>query len=756
MTRQQSCAIIRLPQRESGVVFAHTKNDRGERHALVDHLRAVAEMAREFAEPFGAGTAAYYAGLWHDIGKFHPEFQAYLARCEVDAAARGSGPPHSHVGALLAADSGLEPIAFAIAGHHAGLPDVQSLMDRLRDSRLAASRNARLAREALQEAARHLGDLQPALAESLMPDWRTKGDLLTRMLFSALVDADSLDTERHRAEPAAKRRGSDLAPGELFARLDADQRSRLFPPTSSAVAEMRRLVYRRCLEAAARSPGVFRLTVPTGGGKTRAALAFALRHAAIHGLRRVITAIPFTSIIEQTAASYREALGEDGVVLEHHSSADWGPVNSSMSPEESCEDPDDLWQRLAAENWDAPVVVTTFVQLFESLFANRRNPCRKLHNLARTVIVLDEVQTLPVGLLEPIVSVLRELVRYCGVSVVLCSATLPPFGREELGDDQLHEATEIVPEFPSLFRDSRLQRVRFQLSLDERWTWGELAARVREQRQCMVVLNTKSDALAVANALAGTSGLRYLTTALCPAHRRKVLREVQEAIEKGEDCRLVTTQVVEAGVDLDFPVVFRAIGPLDRVIQAAGRCNRNGRLESGLAVVFTPADGHMPDRSGPYVDGARIAARKLSLAGPAGLHDPDLYSEYFRELFRAEVLDAKGIRGHQQRFDFPRVAREFRVIDEDQEPAVVIYPAGNQQVLGLLDAARNSRGNAREVMRALQQNCIGIYRNRLPDLQRRGLITPVRQDLWEWQGLYDEELLGAAAGEDELAASAVV
>ncbi len=320
-------------------------------------------------------------------------------------------------------------------------------------------------------------------------------------------------------------------------------------------------------------------------------------HAIHHYLDQVIVAIPYTSIIEQTADVYRGIFGEeDGLVLEHHSAVVVDDQeNSPVTAQQA-------WPRLASQNWDAPVVVTTTVQLFESLFANRPGRCRKLHNLARSVIVLDEVQTLPPDLLEPILDVLRQLVAHYGTTVVLSTATQPALDESPYLHG-LPNVQEIIPTPERYFQ--KMQRVHYEVpAASQRWTWLEVAERLRSERQALAIVNTKGDAMALLDALGNQAAL-HLSTLMCGAHRRATLEEVRRRLKEGDPCLLVSTQVVEAGVDLDFPVVLRAVGPLDRIVQAAGRCNREGRLEAGQVIVFNPTEGGVP--RGAYRAGYDLA-----------------------------------------------------------------------------------------------------------------------------------------------------
>jgi CRISPR-associated endonuclease/helicase Cas3 len=451
-------------------------------------------------------------------------------------------------------------------------------------------------------------------------------------------------------------------------------------------------------------------------------MGFALRHSLRHGLDRVIVAIPYTSIIEQTADVYRQIFG-DGI-LEHH---------SAVASRDEASDPvlaKDLWARLASENWDAPIVVTTTVQLFESLFANRPSHCRKLHNAARSVLVLDEVQTLPAQLLTPILNVLQELADNYRVTVVLCTATQPvltdgPYVRG------LRTIREIVPNPSRYF--SALKRVHYEYSTaNERWTWGRVAGEMRTASQSLAVVNTKRDAFGLLDALNDPSAL-HLSTQMCGVHRLETLREVRRRLDAGETCRLVSTQVVEAGVDLDFPLVLRAIGPLDRIVQTAGRCNREGKLELGRVVIFDPAGGSSPP--GIYRSGTDTAASLLSTG--CDLHDPYTYQTYFQRLFQVADLDSKHIQASRQMLDFPEVARKFKMIEDDSAPAVVRPEGHTREVERLLALIRRQGETPRWVFRRLQPFLVSLRSRLVQAYRQKGLLQEVAPGLWEWLGGYD-------------------
>jgi CRISPR-associated endonuclease/helicase Cas3 len=603
-------------------------------------------------------------------------------------------------------------------------------------NRLRAKADDTRVRVALDMAGAIIAPLRPAeRIDNLLPPFlrqaanRTEAqlsqELFVRMLFSALVDGDFLDTEAHFQPARAGQRSDSPALAELWNRFEADQ-ARLTGQSSGPLQHARHAIYRACLEAAALPPGLFRLIVPTGGGKTRSGMAFALRHALLHGLDRIIVAIPYTSIIEQTADAYRDIFRDEGV-LEHHSAvADRDDQASPVTARQQ-------WGRLASENWDAPVVVTTTVQLFESLFANRPARYRKLHNVSRSVLILDEVQTLPPHLLDPILDALAQLVRHYHVTAVLCTATQPALtGHRYLKG--LKDVREIVPEPERLFRDPAFRRVTYELPGGEAWSWGRVAGEMRSEGQALAVVNTKKDALALLDALGDDPTALHLSTLMCGAHRAEVLKEVKDRLKRGGPCRLVATQVVEAGVDIDFPMVLRAVGPLDRIVQAAGRCNRNARRPSGRVVVFDPAEGGAPP--GAYRVGLDTAAAMLRRG--CDLHDPQTYERYFTLFFQGVDLDREKIQECRAVLDYPEVARRFRLIDEDGAP-VVVRPAGHEAAVdGLLDIIiRNAAVPPRWAFRRLQRYLVNVRSSQVATYEARGLLQPVAPGLWEWQGGYD-------------------
>ncbi|NQE72313.1 CRISPR-associated helicase/endonuclease Cas3 [Nocardia gamkensis] len=726
----------------SSGLWAHSENTAGIRHDLVDHSRGTAALAAQFARVFGAAQVAEYVGLVHDTGKGGCSWQAGLLRAGtcggrvVDG--QGRSIDHKLAGTWLAAkEAGLGLFSMAVLGHHGGLSDRPALAK-------ALGRAEGPDRVAVQEAVARVVAVMPEIFPDPLPEipvWalppadRCVVELLLRMVFSAVVDADFLDTERHFT---GQRR---LSPRRLSELAEVYERNRLEylagrPARSdggaAGVDAIRSEVYEQAVAAASQPIGVFPFPAPTGAGKTIAAGGFAVHHAVRHGLARVIVAVPFLSITEQNAEVYRRLFGDEHV-LEHHSGVDvdgLGPVGR--------------WQRLAAENWDAPVVVTTTVQLFESLFSRKPSAMRKLHRLAGSVIVLDEVQSLPDSLLLPILSVLRNLSEHFGTTVLLASATQPEFFSLEIFRDV--ERRNVIARPQPLY--DRLRRVRFEWRCDPKPTLEQIAEDAAGQRQVLLIVNTTADAAELHRLIEShdTQGpVLHLSTRMAGAHRRDVLAQISARLAAGQPVAVVATQLVEAGVDLDFPVVYRAFATAEALLQAAGRCNRNGLLDEGRVVVFDPIDGSVEGTAmvyGPALDVTR------SFFGPG--RDPDrleLLRDYYTTRYAVKNIDNTGVGATIQQlrasFDFPKVAETFRMIDEHTVPVLVGY--GDDTEREQLRTALAGPGRVEPwVYRRLQPYLAALPKRLAARAAAEGLATVLVGDparpgsgrLYEWCGEY--------------------
>lgn len=707
------------------IVYAHSVDGRpkSDWETLEDHAQAVATRAAYFAGSFGGEDVAAMLGWVHDLGKMKPRFQAKLT-------GSWNAEPHSGEGAklLLARCGGMGPLlAACVAGHHSGLPDIADMSRRL-----------------------------ASIPDPEFPDWMPApavpapfGPLTgkvshftlqfaLRMLFSCLVDADELETAFFQ-DGVAGRRGT-RAPAVLtkahrkaFDAFIAD-----FAGATGPVNAIRAEILTHARAQAECRPGLFTLTVPTGGGKTLTSLGFALDHAQAHGLERVIHVIPYTSIVEQTADVFGKVLGHDQVV-EHHSSFDWDGVD---------DDEDVKRLRRVTRNWDAPVIVTTAVQFFESLFAARKRRCAKLHNLSRAVIVIDEAQTMPRKLLRPCLAAITELTRHYGSTVVLSTATQPVLTRSAGLNvpEALEDVRELAPDPRRLYDQLRRTRVTDAGPQDD----TALLARLTGAPQVLAIVNNRRHARSLFDRLSHLPGTCHLSTAMTPQHRRHVLAEVRARLTERLPVRLISTSLVEAGVDVDFPLVLRAAAGIDSIAQAAGRCNREGRLtDLGEVVVFTPtSQGATPPEEVAQM--AEIGANILA----AHKGDPlsaEAVADYFRALLwrqgedalDAARIDADGIcsAGIMKEiaetgdfaFRFATIAQAFRMIDDMQAPVIVRGGRWGipDDLLNRLTYATGTGG----IARALQPFVVT-----LPHHLRRELETSRAASLWR-EDLFGREFL---------------
>ena len=653
--------------------YAHSakSGDRRKWHRLSAHLEDTAERAAAFLEAVGLADIGRAVGLLHDLGKYAPEFQLRLDG--------GGRVDHSTAGAKVAVERYGKQLgkmlAFCIAGHHAGLANgvngerITALADRIQGP--IPSVDPAVWRKQITLPKPEIPHLTPR-------DRKTAAfcaAFFIRMVFSALVDADFLDTEAYydKLDGTEKPRGRHPGLRELAGRLNAYLGALAANAAAGEVNALRGEVLGHVRRQAAEPRGLFTLTVPTGGGKTLTSLSFALDHALHHRLERVIYVIPYMSIIEQTAAVFRDALrGDDAevadFVVEHHSTFDEDTIKEREAQDKL---------RLAMENWDAPIIVTTAVQFFESLFSNRPSRCRKLHNIANSVVILDEAQTLPLTFLRPCVAALDELARNWRSSIVLCTATQPALGRQDGFCRGFEHLRELAPEPKRLYRTLKRARIRQQGTMDDR----RLAERLSAERQVLCIVNTRRHARELYESISAVEGACHLTTLMCARHRRETLAMVRDRLTDAASVRLVATSLIEAGVDVDFPVVWRAEAGLESIIQAAGRCNREGRAPVGDVFVFQPAEGDgrkPPTEIEQSTDVAREVMRRYQ-GDPTSL---DAIRDYFQQLYwyaGDASLDAKSIlrtlgeRTTSLDFPFETIAKEFRLIETPMVPVIVPY-----------------------------------------------------------------------------------
>ena len=700
----------------------------GQWQPLAAHLSNVAKLAGQFAAPFNLTNEARLAGLLHDLGKYRHEFQEYLR----GERAGSVETQHAIFGASWARERGLAS-TLPVAGHHAGLHDCGDLAGMLAKPALRIKETVP---ELILRLETELGPLPPP---PQLPAWvkdEYSAEFYTRLLFSCLVDADRLDTACWPRFPLCDQ---VLQTVLLLEQVHTERRHKNEANPGSPLAILRNRIFDTAIERGALCPGFFSLTVPTGGGKTLASMAFALAHAKAHNLRRVIVVIPYLSIIEQNAAEYRRILGDE-IVLENH---------SGVNPQDDMGEEEKSRLELVSENWDAPVIVTTSVQFLESLFASSPSKCRKLHRIPRSVVIFDEVQTLPAHLLKPTFNVFRELATNYGTSFVFSSATQPAFRKSSALPDGFdsHELREIAPSPDELFR--KLRRVTYHLpKADETLDWPKLAERMAAAPQALCVVNLTRHAKQLWEELKRILPNEppvHLSSAMCPQHRLSLIQMIRERVRAGQPCRVVSTQLIEAGVDVDFPVVWRALGPLDSIVQVAGRCNREGRLATGEVHVFRPVDHKLPP--GVYRAAADQAMITLAMLGDEEsasnrlAADPQVFRDYFQSLYQVVNTDyAKrgetSIQQDREQLRFREVSRKAKVIDDSGQPVIIACDTHGRRFAAPLIAEIRIRQLApgqprfnRDDLRRLQRFMVNVHSHKFQQLESMKHIRPLLPNL---------------------------
>ena len=696
--------------------------------------------------------------LWHDLGKYRPAFQAHIRKSsgyEQDAhitSEKSSNTSHASTGAVYAIEKlGIigKVIAYAIAGHHAGLPDFEIDDARGRALKEIISRDKRLLQEALAEKIPEtiLNKESPELPRLITPAQIEHLHIWIRMLFSCLVDADFLDTERFMSPEKADNRGQDTSMKEMLSCFNEYMERFQKQQGEGPVNSIRARILETCRVKAGEEPGIYTMTVPTGGGKTLSSLAFALENGVKHDKRRIIYAIPYTSIIEQTAEVFREVfepLGE--VLIEHH---------SNTEPDEH--EKETSWSRLAVENWDAPLIVTTTVQLFESLYAARTSRCRKLHNLVNSVIVIDEIQLLPPEQLSPIRHIVQSLSQYYGVTFVMSTATptgfeaqTSPFGKRLLDGIK---SQEIIDEPEQYYR--QLERVNLKLPADlsQKQSWDDISSELKKCESVLAVVNTRKDAKELWEKM--PEGTFHLSALMCAQHRSEVIGKIKNQLEHGLSTRVISTQLVEAGVDLDFPVVYRALAGLDSIVQAAGRCNREGRLDKGKVVVFVPP--HEPPQG--LLTQARNTSVSLLYGFQGDIQSPKTFKRYFDKFYaevgnhdKNNVLKKLQQTADELKIQFRTAAQRFKMIDDKDTVSVLVRYGDNDSLLSILAKGEPDRW----LLRKLQRYTVMLYKYQFEKMLYRGEIEEICKGFYAQSasGVYHDKL--GLLPEPELTAKNVI
>jgi len=715
--------------------YAHSIKEKSvdDWHRLEAHLKGTAKLAASFADEFGCGEWGWLAGLWHDMGKYSEDFQKMLlASVDAHIETKTGRVDHSTAGAIYAVEKFKIPgriFSYLIAGHHAGLADWQtdiagrkSLVQRLQKDELL--------RNALESNIPH------EITQQSLPKQKFRTSeghaLWIRMLYSCLVDADFLDTETFFEPDKSESRKGYQSLNELLPLFELYMTKKQAAADDTFVNKQRAAILRQCIAKSSHEPAIFTLTVPTGGGKTLSSMAFALHHAAEYGKRRIIYVIPYTSIIEQTAEQFREIFNDS--VIEHHSNVDVSDEGQETTK-----------SRLACENWDAPIIVTTSVQFFESLFANRSSRCRKLHNIANSIVVLDEVQLFPPEFLNPILHVIKELHQNYGVTFVLSTATQPTFGKHKSFDfnfEGLGAMVEIMDNPVALHKAFRRVEFFIQDDLLIPRAWEELANELSQHPFVLCVVNRRDDCRTLYELMPEKGeDTFHLSALMCGEHRSKVINQIKQRLKDKIPTQVISTQLVEAGVDLDFPVVYRALAGLDSIAQAAGRCNREGLLKKGQVVVFAPAS-KIP---AGYLRQAGEIGRRLLAEKTDDLLSPERFEQFFKEIYwlqgsnldKYEILKDLATDTELQ-FSFLSAAQKFKLIDDKQyAPVIVCYEEGDRLIEML-----KKLGPERWLMRKLQRYVVNLPKHIHTKLHNEGAVTEVHPGIFvqEYGAMYHHDL----------------
>lgn len=687
--------------------IAHLKRnntDQFDIQEIGEHLEGTALMAAMFAGQFNNADWGYYLGKWHDIGKFSEDFQSYIRAASGYEEGEIKGKTdHSSAGTIFAKETlpvNWPPIAYCIAGHHAGLLNWVSEPGVIGDlqSRLQKQDCYEKIKTQIPDSLKTIRKLNLPCDKQISPEHM---HLWIRMMFSCLVDADYLDTERFMSPETFDKRGKYDSLKDLKARFQKHMEDLISEMSDTIVNRIRAKILQECIRKGNENPGFFSITVPTGGGKTLSSMAWALEHALKYQKRRIIFAIPYTSIITQTAQIYRNIFGEKNVI-EHHSNLD----DDATSGE----------RKLSIENWDAPIIVTTNVQLFESLFANKTSRCRKLHNLTNSIVILDEAQMLPPEFLKPILSVLQGLVSNFGVTVLLSTATQPALsgtigsGQYSFIGIEKNQIHELINDYTGLTNDLKRVEVKMPEEPNRFTSWDEIAAELQQYDQALCIVNTRKECRELHRRM--SEGTIHLSRLMCTSHIMDTIGYIKELLKKGEQIRVISTQLIEAGVDIDFPVVYRAFSGLDSIAQSAGRCNREGKLnlqgKMGITKVFNTENG-IPQ--GMMRKGADALKELIQLNSGADFLSPNMFHEYFK-LFYSKVRDFDKPQtdyllcqnAYDMKFQFATAARDFRLInDKGAKNIIVRYKKGND-LIELL----KSKGAEPWLMRKIQRYIVSV------------------------------------------------
>ena len=695
--------------------IAHSENGNGEEQTIKQHSEGVADIMKSFALTDEYADIYAYCGLLHDVGKYSEGFQRYIR-------AGGEKEPHAKWGAYMAKNDRLINIAFSVFGHHMGLPNRDTMFETF-----IQCENEKGKWLEIQRSLRNDGMCIPPCDNAPFNriDGNTAKELFVRMLYSSLVDADSLDTERHFQEEQYNARPRLIL--DVDALLDALNYKLSSFSHNSPLNGLRTEVRLYAQSLAEEPQGCFSMTLPTGMGKTLCSLNWALHHAKVHSnIKRIVIVLPFLSIIDQTAKELKSIFKDHDVILEHHSNVIYEGKESEE--EYYCKDP----KQLATENWDYPIVVTTTVQFFESLFSNQRSKCRKLHNLQDSIVIFDEIQTLPVHLAECTMKMLNDMLHLCRCSILFCTATQPNFQTRSdfKGIDHI---VPLVENPMAIFAATK--RVEYYPIADyEVQSIDSIAQKVCEEKESvLIVCNTKKKAKALFDSIKekGNMQVLHLSTNMCQKHRMVVVDKVKGKLKNGEKLILCSTQLIEAGVDMDFPIVFRELAPLESIIQSAGRCNREGKLEKGKVFLFQLEEKGQP--SAEYKTFAQFA-QLCYHNNENRLTDADFYAEYYTDIVKLYAPEDT-ITPKREKLMFQDVADIYHIIDSSAT-SLFVYRY-NEESLQLYKEITCKEYLSRKDYQQIAQYCVQVYNKFERDNSDK--IAETTNGVKVWSGAYSEE-----------------
>ncbi len=705
--------------------YAHSENEQGKKHCLAEHLKKTADIASSFGS--NETTRAWFktAGLIHDFGKYQPAFQKYLT----EGGRRGS-VPHAVWGAGYARILKMDEISFVIDGHHKGIPNKAGLKtDTEEFKRKEIKEFDSIVMAFLRDNALSESELKPT---SLSFQSLTQKELFIRWLFSALTDADWLDTESYFNAYLPQYRG--IRPLPIDEMIDKLKKAISSKPKEGEINKLRNQARKDAIKKADMQCGFYSLNLPTGMGKTLISVAWALRHAKANNLKRILIILPYINVIDQTAAILKDIFGEEWV-LEHHSA--YNENETANKDDENELDPLQKQKRLASENWDYPIIVTTTVQFFESLFSNKPSKCRKIHNIAESVVIFDEVQTLPKEILLPTISMLKNVQDVMRTSFLFCTATQPAFEKQEKFNG-IEAITPLVDNPTEIFAKTR--RVEYHLLQELKpATLADLLQTASEaSSSVLTIFNTKKAARDFFETVKNSNCWKksyHLSTAMCPANRQQVIRDIQCDLENNRKIIVSSTQLIEAGVDFDFPCVMRAMAPLESIIQSAGRCNREDKLlKYGKVYLFQLEEGSMPDKT---YQACAEHAKNLIQNDINRLYSHDFFKEYYSQVINLFVdPDKNKIIAAQENFDFGTVNDSYRIIREATEGLFIYYyNEGSKKLINSIED--HKKFLTREEYRKLQPYTVQVYQNFINSNSNNCHLLP--QGIRVWYGNYDHD-----------------